>query len=133
MYNKINILTNNLIDNYISSTSKKDIEKKKLSPSDFLLFRQEAINELENGIIDVDDTISSTNINNSSDIKPVKSTKNKSNNRLLVNTNETVINQKNINDDITTDNIENINIVENIEEIETDDNDLLSILKSVKG
>lgn len=133
MYNKINILTNNLIDNYIASTSKKEIEKKKISPSDFLLFRQEAINELENGIIDVDDTISSTNINNSSDIKPVKSTKNKSNNRPLVNTNETVINQKNINDDITTDNIENINIVENIEEIETDDNDLLSILKSVKG
>lgn len=133
MYNKINILTNNLIDNYISSTSKKDIEKKKLSPSDFLLFRQEAINELENGIIDVDDTISSTNINKSSDIKLVKSTKNKSNNRPLVNTNETVINQKNINDVVTTDNIEDINTVENIEEIETDDNDLLSILKSVKG
>lgn len=133
MYNKINILTNNLIDNYIASTSKKEIEKKKLSPSDFLLFRQEAINELENGIIDTDDTISSTNINKSSDIKPVKSTKNKSNNRPLVNTNETVINQKDINDDITTDNIEDINTVENIEEIETDDNDLLSILKSVKG
>lgn len=38
MYNKINILTNNLIDNYIASTSKKEIEKKKLSPSDFYYF-----------------------------------------------------------------------------------------------
>lgn len=126
MYNKINILTNNLIDNYIASTSKKEIEKKKLSPSDFLLFRQEAINELENGIIDTDDT-AFNNINKSSDIKLVKSNSNKS----LINTNEAVVNKKNINDVIPTDNIENT--VENVEEIETDDNDLLSILKSVKG
>lgn len=130
MYNKINILTNNLIDNYIASTNKKEIEKKKLSPSDFLLFRQEAINELENGIIDTDDT-AFNNINKSSDIKPVKSNSNKSSNKSLINTNEVVINKKNINNVIPTDNIENT--VENIEEIETDDNDLLSILKSVKG
>lgn len=132
MYNKINILTNNLIDNYIASTSKKEIEKKKLSPSDFLLFRQEAINELENGIIDTDDT-AFNNINKSSDIKPVKSNSNKSSNKSLINTNEVVINKKNINDVIPTDNIENTNTVEDMEEIETDDNDLLSILKSVKG
>lgn len=132
MYNKINILTNNLIDNYIASTSKKEIEKKKLSPSDFLLFRQEAINELENGIIDTDDT-AFNNINKSSDIKPVKSNSNKSSKKSLIKTNEVVINKKNINDVITTDNIENTNTVEDIEEIETDDNDLLSILKSVKG
>lgn len=130
MYNKINILTNNLIDNYIASTSKKEIEKKKLSPSDFLLFRQEAINELENGIIDTDDTVFN-NINKSSDIKLVKSNSNKSSNKSLINTNEAVVNKKNINDVIPTDNIENT--VENVEEIETDDNDLLSILKSVKG
>lgn len=127
MYNKINILTNNLIDNYIASTSKKEIEKKKLSPSDFLLFRQEAINELENGIIDTDDT-AFNNIEKSSDIKPTKSSK-----KSLIKTNEVVINKKNINDVITTDNIENTNTVEDMEEIETDDNDLLSILKSVKG
>ena len=132
MYNKINILTNNLIDNYIASTSKKEIEKKKLSPSDFLLFRQEAINELENGIIDTDDT-AFNNINKSSYIKPVKSNSNKSSKKSLIKTNEVVINKKNINDVITTDNIENTNTVEDIEEIETDDNDLLSILKSVKG
>lgn len=132
MYNKINILTNNLIDNYIASTSKKEIEKKKLSPSDFLLFRQEAINELENGIIDTDDT-AFNNINKSSDIKPVKSNSNKSSHKSLIKTNEVVINKKNINDVITTDNIENTNTVEDMEEIETDDNDLLSILKSVKG
>lgn len=132
MYNKINILTNNLIDNYIASTSKKEIEKKKLSPSDFLLFRQEAINELENGIIDTDDT-AFNNINKSSDIKLVKSNSNKSSNKSLINTNEAVVNKKNINDVITTDNIENTNTVEDMEEIETDDNDLLSILKSVKG
>lgn len=132
MYNKINILTNNLIDNYISSTSKKEIEKKKLSPSDFLLFRQEAINELENGIIDTDDT-AFNNINKSSDIKPVKSNSNKSSKKSLIKTNEVVINKKNINDVITTDNIENTNTVEDMDEIETDDNDLLSILKSVKG
>lgn len=132
MYNKINILTNNLIDNYIASTSKKEIEKKKLSPSDFLLFRQEAINELENGIIDTDDT-AFNNINKSSDIKPVKSNSNKSSKKSLIKTNEVIINKKNINDVITTDNIENTNTVEDIEEIETDDNDLLSILKSVKG
>lgn len=130
MYNKINILTNNLIDNYIASTSKKEIEKKKLSPSDFLLFRQEAINELENGIIDTDDT-AFNNINKSSDIKPVKSNNNNSSKKSLIKTNEVVINKKNINDVITTDNIENT--VENVEEIETNDNDLLSILKSVKG
>lgn len=130
MYNKINILTNNLIDNYIASTSKKEIEKKKLSPSDFLLFRQEAINELENGIIDTYDT-AFNNINKSSDIKPVKSNSNKSSHKSLINTNEVVVNKKNINDVIPTDNIENT--VENVEEIETDDNDLLSILKSVKG
>lgn len=130
MYNKINILTNNLIDNYIASTSKKEIEKKKLSPSDFLLFRQEAINELENGIIDTDDT-AFNNINKSSDIKSVKSNSNKSSHKSLINTNEVVVNKKNINDVIPTDNIENT--VENVEEIETDDNDLLSILKSVKG
>lgn len=127
MYNKINILTNNLIDNYIASTSKKEIEKKKLSPSDFLLFRQEAINELENGIIDTDDT-AFNNIEKSSDIKPTKSSK-----KSLIKTNEVVVNKKNINDVITTDNIENTNTVEDMEEIETDDNDLLSILKSVKG
>lgn len=127
MYNKINILTNNLIDNYIASTSKKEIEKKKLSPSDFLLFRQEAINELENGIIDTDDT-AFNNIEKLSDIKPTKSSK-----KSLIKTNEVVINKKNINDVITTDNIENTNTVEDMEEIETDDNDLLSILKSVKG
>lgn len=132
MYNKINILTNNLIDNYIASTSKKEIEKKKLSPSDFLLFRQEAINELENGIIDTDDT-AFNNINKSSYIKPVKSNSNKSSHKSLIKTNEVVINKKNINDVITTDNIENTNTVEDMEEIETDDNDLLSILKSVKG
>lgn len=132
MYNKINILTNNLIDNYIASTSKKEIEKKKLSPSDFLLFRQEAINELENGIIDTDDT-AFNNINKSSDIKPVKSNSNNSSKKSLIKTNEVVINKKNINDVITTDNIENTNTVEDMEEIETDDNDLLSILKSVKG
>lgn len=132
MYNKINILTNNLIDNYIASTSKKEIEKKKLSPSDFLLFRQEAINELENGIIDTDDT-SFNNIEKSSDIKPTKSNSNKSSKKSLIKTNEVVINKKNINDVITTDNIENTNTVEDMEEIETDDNDLLSILKSVKG
>lgn len=132
MYNKINILTNNLIDNYIASTSKKEIEKKKLSPSDFLLFRQEAINELENGIIDTDDT-AFNNINKSSDIKPVKSNSNKSSHKSLIKTNEVVINKKNINDVITTDNIENTNTVEDMKEIETDDNDLLSILKSVKG
>lgn len=132
MYNKINILTNNLIDNYIASTSKKEIEKKKLSPSDFLLFRQEAINELENGIIDTDDT-AFNNINKSSDIKPVKSNSNKSSKKSLIKTNEVVINKKNINDVITTDNIENTNTVEDMDEIETDDNDLLSILKSVKG
>jgi hypothetical protein len=132
MYNKINILTNNLIDNYIASTSKKEIEKKKLSPSDFLLFRQEAINELENGIIDTDDT-AFNNIEKSSDIKPTKSNSNKSSKKSLIKTNEVVINKKNINDVITTDNIENTNTVEDIEEIETDDNDLLSILKSVKG
>lgn len=130
MYNKINILTNNLIDNYIASTSKKEIEKKKLSPSDFLLFRQEAINELENGIIDTADT-AFNNINKSSDIKPVKSNSNKSSHKSLINTNEVVVNKKNINDVIPTDNIENT--VENDEKIETDDNDLLSILKSVKG
>ncbi|MFR4368632.1 MAG: hypothetical protein ACLT4F_07525 [Clostridia bacterium] len=132
MYNKINILTNNLIDNYIASTSKKEIEKKKLSPSDFLLFRQEAINELENGIIDTDDT-AFNNIEKSSDIKPTKSNSNKSSKKSLIKTNEVVINKKNINDVITTDNIENTNTVEDMEEIETDDNDLLSILKSVKG
>lgn len=132
MYNKINILTNNLIDNYIASTSKKEIEKKILSPSDFLLFRQEAINELENGIIDTDDT-AFNNINKSSDIKLVKSNSNKSSKKSLIKTNEVVINKKNINDVITTDNIENTNTVEDMEEIETDDNDLLSILKSVKG
>lgn len=132
MYNKINILTNNLIDNYIASTSKKEIEKKKLSPSDFLLFRQEAINELENGIIDTDDT-AFNNIEKSSDIKPTKSNSNKSSKKSLIKTNEVVINKKNINDAITTDNIENTNTVEDMEEIETDDNDLLSILKSVKG
>jgi hypothetical protein len=132
MYNKINILTNNLIDNYIASTSKKEIEKKKLSPSDFLLFRQEAINELENGIIDTDDT-AFNNIEKSSDIKPTKSNSNKSSKKSLIKTNEVIINKKNINDVITTDNIENTNTVEDIEEIETDDNDLLSILKSVKG
>lgn len=132
MYNKINILTNNLIDNYITSTSKKEIEKKKLSPSDFLLFRQEAINELENGIIDTDDT-AFNNIEKSSDIKPTKSNSNKSSKKSLIKTNEVIINKKNINDVITTDNIENTNTVEDIEEIETDDNDLLSILKSVKG
>ena len=49
----------------------------------------------------------------------------------MINTNEAVVNKKNINDVIPTDNIENT--VENVEEIETDDNDLLSILKSVKG
>lgn len=132
MYNKINILTNNLIDNYIASTSKKEIEKKKLSPSDFLLFRQEAINELENGIIDTDDT-AFNNIEKSSDIKPTKSNSNKSSKKSLIKTNEVAINKKNINDVITTDNIENTNTVEDMEEIETDDNDLLSILKSVKG
>lgn len=132
MYNKINILTNNLIDNYIASTSKKEIEKKKLSPSDFLLFRQEAINELENGIIDTDDT-AFNNIEKSSDIKPTKSNSNKSSKKSLIKTNEVVINKKNNNDVITTDNIENTNTVEDMEEIETDDNDLLSILKSVKG
>lgn len=132
MYNKINILTNNLIDNYIASTSKKEIEKKKLSPSDFLLFRQEAINELENGIIDTDDT-AFNNIEKSSDIKPTKSNSNKSSKKSLIKTNEVVINKKNINDVITTDNIENTNTVEDMDEIETDDNDLLSILKSVKG
>ena len=116
-----------MIDNYIASTSKKEIEKKKLSPSDFLLFRQEAINELENGIIDTDDT-AFNNIEKSSDIKPTKSSK-----KSLIKTNEVVINKKNINDVITTDNIENTNTVEDMEEIETDDNDLLSILKSVKG
>ena len=51
----------------------------------------------------------------------------------MINTNEVVVNKKNINDVITTDNIENTNTVEDMEEIETDDNDLLSILKSVKG
>ena len=117
MYNKINILTNNLIDNYIASTSKKEIEKKKLSPSDFLLFRQEAINELENGIIDTDDT-AFNNIEKSSDIKPTKSNSNKSSKKSLIKTNEVVINKKNINDVITTDNIENTNTVEDIEEID---------------
>lgn len=81
---------------------------------------------------DTDDT-AFNNIEKSSDIKPTKSNSNKSSKKSLIKTNEVVINKKNINDVITTDNIENTNTVEDMEEIETDDNDLLSILKSVKG
>ena len=71
MYNKINTLTNNLIDNYMSITNKKTIEKRKLSPSDYLMFRQEAINELENGIVDIDDAdIRRDSINVNKTFKP---------------------------------------------------------------
>lgn len=134
MYNKINTLTNNLIDNYMSITNKKTIEKGKLSPSDYLMFRQEAINELENGIIDIDDTdIKGDTVN----VNKIFTQSNKTvSNKTQINTSNNVVNNSK-SSYIEEENIENNNKhldvkIDNTEDIEENDN-LLSILQSIKG
>ena len=136
MYNKINTLTNNLIDNYMSITDKKTIEKRKFSPSDYLMFRQEAINELENGIVDIDDTDikrDSVNVNKtfipSNEVVSNETQTNTSNNAVN-NITSSYIKEENIES-----NDKNLDVnIDNIEDIEDDDNNnLLSILQSVKG
>ena len=134
MYNKINTLTNNLIDNYMSITNKKTTEKRKLSPSDYLMFRQEAINELENGIIDIDDTdIKGDTVN----VNKTFTQSNKTvSNKTQINTSNNVVNNSK-SSYIEEENIENNNKhldvkIDNTEDIEENDN-LLSILQSIKG
>ena len=134
MYNKINTLTNNLIDNYMSITNKKTTEKRTLSPSDYLMFRQEAINELENGIIDIDDTdIKGDTVN----VNKTFTQSNKTvSNKTQINTSNNVVNNSK-SSYIDEENIENNNKyldvkIDNTEDIEENDN-LLSILQSIKG
>ena len=134
MYNKINTLTNNLIDNYMSITNKKTTEKRTLSPSDYLMFRQEAINELENGIIDIGDTgIKGDTVN----VNKTFTQSNKTvSNKTQINTSNNVVNNSK-SSYIDEENIENNNKyldvkIDNTEDIEENDN-LLSILQSIKG
>lgn len=134
MYNKINTLTNNLIDNYMSITNKQTIEKRKLSPSDYLMFRKEAINELENGIIDIDDTdIKGDTVN----VNKIFTQSNKTvSNKTQINTSNNIV-ENSKSSHINEENIENNNKhidvkIDNTEDIEENDN-LLSILQSIKG